>query len=163
MSARAPRFLDALATLAEGQVEFIVVGGVAAVLEGAPISTFDLDIVHARTPDNIDRLLAALRQLEATYRDPGGRRLEPTAEGLVGAGHHLLMTTCGPLDVLGQIGHGSDWAALSTHAVTRALGDLTIHVLGLARQIEIKEETGRPKDVAMLPVLRRALREREQG
>jgi hypothetical protein len=33
-------------------VEFIVVGGVAAVLQGAPVVTFDLDILHRRTPEN---------------------------------------------------------------------------------------------------------------
>ena len=65
----APRFGDALATLARHGVEFVVVGGVAAVLNGAPISTFDLDIVHARSEENLDRLLAALTELDARDRD----------------------------------------------------------------------------------------------
>jgi hypothetical protein len=42
------RFVDALEVLGRHRVRFIVVGGVAAVLGGAPVSTFDLDIVHDR-------------------------------------------------------------------------------------------------------------------
>ena len=55
-----PDFLAILQPLAKHQVDFIVVGEVGAVLQGAPISTFDLDVVHSRTSDNIDRLLVAL-------------------------------------------------------------------------------------------------------
>jgi hypothetical protein len=49
-------FLAVIHALSEHCVDFIVVGGVAAVLEGAPISTFDLDIVHSRAIDNVQRL-----------------------------------------------------------------------------------------------------------
>jgi len=41
-------------------VETIVVGGVAAVLQGAPIATFDLDLVHRRSEENVARLQDAL-------------------------------------------------------------------------------------------------------
>ena len=44
-----------LRALVEAGVEFIVVGGVAAVLNGAPVSTFDLDVVHARDAANVAR------------------------------------------------------------------------------------------------------------
>jgi len=44
-------------------VDFILVGGVAAVLDGVPVNTFDLDIVHSKEPDNIGCLLAALDSL----------------------------------------------------------------------------------------------------
>jgi hypothetical protein len=81
----------------------VVVGGVAAVLNGAPISTLDLDIVHARSEENLDRLLAALTELDARYRDLTGRVLRPERSALAGDGHHLLITSYGPLDVLGQI------------------------------------------------------------
>lgn len=159
MDRAAPRFRDALELLAAHAVEFVVVGGVAAVLEGAPISTFDLDIVHARTPANVERLLAALGAMNATYRDPGGLQIAPTADGLLGPGHHLLMTTCGPLDVLGQIGRSSDWTALMPLSAPRNLGTAEVYVLGLKGLIAAKEESARPKDLAMLPILRRALRE----
>jgi len=69
-----PNFLEILKVLKEYQVEFIVVGGVCAVLHGAPISTFDLDLVHSRAPNNIDRLMVALKTLDAHYRGRGHRK-----------------------------------------------------------------------------------------
>jgi len=77
-----PKFKDALEVLARHHVDFIVVGGVAAVLGGAPISTFDLDIVHDRAPTNVARLLSALTDLDARYRDLTGRVLRLEARGL---------------------------------------------------------------------------------
>jgi hypothetical protein len=55
-----------LAKLSDAQVEFIIVGGAAAVIQGAPITTNDLDIVHRRTPENVARLLEVLLSLDAT-------------------------------------------------------------------------------------------------
>ena len=39
--------------LCEADIEFIVVGGLSAVIQGAPVTTFDLDIVHRQTEENI--------------------------------------------------------------------------------------------------------------
>jgi len=69
-------YLALLHSLAEHGVEFIIVGGVPAVLHGAPVTTFDLDSVHSRTPDNIGRLLSALQHLDAYYRGKGDLRLK---------------------------------------------------------------------------------------
>jgi hypothetical protein len=77
-----PKFKEALEVLAGHHVDFVVVGGVAAVLGGAPISTFDLDIVHDRTQTNVVRLLSALTDLDARYRDLTGRVLRPEAHAL---------------------------------------------------------------------------------
>ena len=68
-----------LAALCDSGVEFIIVGGVAAVLQGVPITTNDLDIVHRRTPENVARLLEVLLKLDATMRHDLARRgLRPT-------------------------------------------------------------------------------------
>ena len=53
----APDFLEILRILSDHKVEFIVVGGVCAVLHGAPVATFDLDLVHNRALDNLERLI----------------------------------------------------------------------------------------------------------
>ena len=92
-------FLGILRVLNNHGVDFIVVEGVAAVLEGAPISTFDLDVVHARTAGNVQRLLVALAELDAHYRLQPERRIRPAASQLLSAGHQLLMTRFGPLDL----------------------------------------------------------------
>ena len=81
-----------LAELAASGVEFVLVGGLAAVAQGAPITTFDVDIVHSRTPENIDRLLAFLGDVNARYRGrPGGEPLPPSRTALEGPGHSLFM------------------------------------------------------------------------
>ncbi len=74
-----PDFIHILKTLTGHQVEFILVGGVCAVLHGTPVSTFDIDLVHARTAKNISNLLLALEDLDARYRDPAGRVLRVKA------------------------------------------------------------------------------------
>jgi hypothetical protein len=154
-----PRFKEALEVLAHRGVDFVVVGGVAGVLAGAPISTFDLDIVHDRSPANVVRLLGALTDLDARYRDLTGRVLRPEAHALEGEGHHLLLTRCGPVDVLGRIGVGRSYHDLIADSVMMSLGDISIRVLGLEALIRAKIEAGRDKDRAVLAILRRTLEE----
>ena len=98
--------LTALQRLVEGDVEFIVVGGLACVIQGAPVMTFDVDIVHARTVPNVQRLLTALSGMNGRYRVRPD--LTPSAEALLGPGHHLMQTDHGPLDVLGAL-QGAIW------------------------------------------------------
>jgi hypothetical protein len=93
-------FTHILRLLAAHEVDFIVVGGVCAVLHGAPIATFDLDIVHSRTPENIGRLLSALIELKAHYRGQADRYITPDESHLAIPGHQLLMTSAGPLEQL---------------------------------------------------------------
>src|SRR5271157_3642487 len=95
-----------LRLLSENHVDFILVGGLAAVLQGVPVSTFDVDIVHSREASNIQRLLAVLEMLDAIFRMQPDRRLKPNASHLSGQGHVNLVTRLGSLDVLCTIGHG---------------------------------------------------------
>jgi hypothetical protein len=156
-----PKFRETLEVLDRNRVECIVVGGVAAVLQGVPISTLDTDIVYRRTADNIERLVAALRELEAIYRDPAGRRIEPDATRFAAGGHHLLDTRFGPLDVLATIGANRTYEDLERHAARYALEGMNVLVLDLGAIIETKEQAGRGKDLLALPVLRETLRLRE--
>ncbi len=158
MARRPTDFAAVLATLRRHRVRFILVGGVAAVIEGAPIATFDLDIVPDRDRFNIDRLMVALRDLRANYR--GRPNLRPTPEFLRGSGHHLLMTRYGPLDVLGVVGKDRDFGALRPHSRRRVVGGTHVQVLDLETQIAVKEEVGFPKDRAAIPILKAALKER---
>lgn len=153
------RSAEILRLLATNDVEFIVVGMTAGILQGAPLSTFDVDVVHRRTTDNVDRLLRVLREIDATYRhDP--RRLRPQQSHLVSEGHQLLTTTHGDLDCLGTLGEGMGYQELLDQTVTMDLGGgVSLRVLSLPALIAAKERAGRPKDVAALPVLRATLDE----
>jgi predicted nucleotidyltransferase len=157
-----PNFLSILRTLREAQIDFIVVGGVSGVLQGAPITTFDLDLVHSRAPGNIDRLLAALEILKARYRTPGAENKKPARSHLRSPGHQLLMTWAGPLDLLGTIGHGYGYDDLIGQTIELKIAKgLLIHVLKLETLIEVKAQTAGEKDKAALIILRRTLEERK--
>lgn len=109
------RNLSILRTLVDHQVEFLIVGGVTAVLQGAPISMLVVEVVHSTDPANISRVLAALEELDAIYRAQPELRLRPNASHLSSAGHQLLITRLGPLDVLGSIGNGRTYPDLLMH------------------------------------------------
>lgn len=154
-----PDFFAILKALASHRVDFIVVGGVSAVLQGAPIATFDLDVVHSREPANIGRLIEALKELGAYYRGQGTRKIEPDRSLLASPGHQLLLTTHGPLDLLGTIGKGRGYDTLLGAAHEVVVGPVRVRVLGLPALIESKVEAGREKDKAVLSILRRTLEE----
>jgi len=155
---------DAILRLfSESGVEFIVVGGVSAVLQGAPVNTFDLDIVHRRAPENIQRVLAALDKLDAYYRLQRERRLRPNASHLQSLGHHLLTTSAGYLDLLGSIGDFLTYEDLVEHSEPMQIAEGScVPVLKLDTLISLKQQAGREKDIAMLPILRRTLEEKRR-
>ena len=110
-----PDFFSIFEVLSGYKVDFIIVGGVCGVLHGAPVTTFDLDIVHSRAQENLARQLTALQELGAYYRGRQDRRLEPDLAHLSSSGHQLLMTRSGPLDLLGTIGAGHGCEDLVLH------------------------------------------------
>lgn len=154
---RSVKFLGLLRVLLRHEVDFFVVGGVAAQLEGAPILTLDLDILYDKAPGNLDHLYAALRQLKARYRDPAGRHIEPDLEKLAALRIHRLLTELGALDVLSVIGDGLTYQDLADRTVLFDLGEERVRVLELAAVIESKEQANRDKDRLILPVLRQTL------
>ena len=83
---------DVLEGLLEAGVDFILVGGLAAVIQGAPVTTMDVDIVHSQSPENIVKLLAYLQSVEAVHRRLDDKLIEPEERELSGKGHVLLKT-----------------------------------------------------------------------
>jgi predicted nucleotidyltransferase len=154
---------DLLAVLVRHGVEFVVVGMGAAVLQGAPATTADIDILYLVAEENIPRLEAALAELQAEFRvDPMNRRLKPNVTHLRAGGHILLRTKLGQLDVLGTIEESTRYEDIQDDIVELDLAEIKVKVLSLRRVIEAKAKAGRPKDLAMLPVLKATLREIER-
>ena len=150
--------------LCEAGVEFILVGGLAAVVQGAPITTVDVDIVHARSDANLDALLGVLTALNARYRgqlsaDP----LPPSRQALAGPGHSLFMTDLGPLDCLGAIEQGRDFDALLPHSLELQTSAGRVRVLDLGTIVDLKRLSSHSKDQQMLPILEATLRRRGRG
>jgi predicted nucleotidyltransferase len=154
----------ALIELLDAGVELIVVGGLAAVLMGAPVVTFDVDIVHRRTPENVDRLLAVLLANGAYHRlDLANRRLPPTRDALLGRGHLNLSMRDAKLDVLCEIEERSGYEEILDDTESVPFHGKSLRVLGLRRLIQAKAAAGRPKDHMVIPILIATLEAREKG
>ena len=144
------------------RVEFIVVGGASAILHGALAMTQDLDIVHRLTTENIARLATVLTRLDAFVREPRQRRLRPQAEHLGAGGQLNLLTSLGPLDLLGRLHDGRGYEELLAHSEVATDGARQVRIIDLPTLIEIKTAAGRAKDRIVVPVLLALLRERER-
>ncbi len=148
-----------LRELSVANIRFVLVGGLAAVTQGAPITTFDVDIVHERSPENVARLVAFLNAQNAYYRGrPGDTSTRADEAGLQGRGHHLFQTNLGPLDVLGAIEGGDDWDVLQSCSLDVPLGEFTVRVLSLRSIVERKRASTHPKDKFVLPILEALLK-----
>jgi hypothetical protein len=149
-----------LRTLCESDIQFIVVGGLAAVLNGAPVQTYDVDVVYSREQANIDRLLKFLQEIDAIFRIQPERRLRPARSHLAADGHLNLLTRYGPVDLLATIGQNLGYSDLLPHSTEMVIGEgRYVRVLDLETLISIKEQLATEKDVAVLPILRQTLRE----
>ncbi len=154
------KLVATLHTLHQKRVQFILVGGLAGVLNGAPIQTYDVDLVYSREPANIVRLLDVLASMDAIFRAQPERRLRPAITHLEAAGHLNLLTRYGPLDLLATIGQNLGYQDLLAHSSEMDIGEgMRVRVLDLETLISVKEQLGHDKDAAVLPILRQTLRE----
>jgi len=147
------------------RVDFLVVGGIAARLRGAPLLTQDVDITPATDRANLERLTSALRDLEARLRtatEPNGVSF-PFDAGLLGnATMWTLVTKHGDLDLVVSPAGTDGYRDLIKDADELKVAtepDLAVQVASLADVIRSKEAAGREKDRAALPLLRRTLDE----
>jgi predicted nucleotidyltransferase len=157
-----PSFQEILRVLNRHEVEFIVVGGVAAVIHGAPTTTFDLDALIRVSETNAGKLSAALAELQARYREHPAD-IEPQKSDLLAGGHLLLMTRAGPLDVLGFIGDGLRYEDLISSVTEFTISSGRLQVIDLESLIAEKRRMGRPKDQAMLELLEAVLKQRRNA
>ena len=155
-----PSFREILRVLNKHEVEYLVVGGVAAVIHGAPMTTFDLDALIRVSSANAQKILKALDELDARFREHA-ETIRPSERDLTAGGHLLLMTNAGPLDVLGFAGHGHTYEDLvsSSDTVDTSAGE--VQVVDLETLISLKRELGRAKDVAAVELLEEVDRKRK--
>jgi hypothetical protein len=142
--------------LAEHRVEYVLVGGMAAVLHGSPTLTGDADIVPSPTPDNLVRLSTALTGLNARVRslaDPDGIAFDPHPELLASMAMLNLTTRCGDLDLTFTPAGTGGYDDLVDRAITFDVEGTRVPVASLDDVIRSKRTADRPKDRAVLPVL----------
>lgn len=158
-SADAPDLTTLLERLCASGVDFILVGGLAAVSQGAPVTTFDIDIVPSLDQSNLSKLLELLASVNARFRGrPDRQILRPTQADLGAGGHCLLMTDLGPLDVLGTIEQGLNYEALIDDGIDIPFREHDLKVLSLEAMVRMKRESSRERDQARLPILEETLK-----
>jgi len=147
----------ALRVLNDAGVRYVIIGGFAADLLGAPLNTNDLDVCYERTPENLERLADALRRLEARLRVAGVDEELPfllDSRTLAAGDSFTFVTTAGDLDILGTPSGTAGFEDLSTKAQEYDLGDgLLVRVVALADLIRMKRASLRLKDRMQLEVL----------
>jgi hypothetical protein len=157
--------LRALRTFNEHRVRYVLIGGYASAILGAPIITNDLDVCYERTSENMHRLAEALEELHAILRVAGvDEDLPFILDGrTIAAGDSFTFhSEAGPIDVLGTPSGTGGFRDLDADATTYDLGEgLLVRVVSLDDLIRMKEAASRPKDEAHLHVLA-ALKQRIQ-
>ncbi len=154
-------FKALLRTLSEQRVEFILVGGVAAVAHGSAKLTQDVDVVYRRTEGNISRLVAAIADKEPYLRGaPPGLPFQWDEETIRRGLNFTLTTELGDLDLLGEITGGGTYEDLLPHTIViRAFG-VECRCLDLPHLIHVKRAAGRPRDLDAVAELEAILHEK---
>ena len=157
------RFRELLKILADANVEFIVVGGVAAFAHGASRATQDLDVVYRRTPENLQRIVNALSAYQPYPRGaPPGLPFKWDDRTVRFGTNFTLHTTLGEIDLLGEITGGGNFEALAPHTQSVVVHGTACRCLELDQLIHVKRAAGRPKDFEAIAELE-AIREERMG
>jgi hypothetical protein len=151
-----------LVALHRGGVEYILVGGMAAIVHGAARLTFDLDVVYKRSRENYTRLVAALTEFVPYLRGaPPGLPFRWDVETIERGLNFTLITSLGAIDILGEIVGGGGYDQLLPYAELKNAFGISIPCLRLDKLIEVKRAAGRPKDFEAISELESLLEERE--
>ncbi len=155
-------FKKIIPLLVDHKIEFVLVGGLAAIAHGAARATYDVDVVYARNPANFERIEAALKPLNPYLRGaPPGLPFRWDVETLRGGLNFTLTTSFGDLDLLGEIAGGGTYEQLLPYTVSSEMFDVQIQLIKLEKLIQLKRAAGRPKDLEALSELVALLEERD--
>jgi predicted nucleotidyltransferase len=155
-------FGNILSALHASGVEFILVGGLAAMAHGSARATVDVDVVYRRTDENIERLAKSLQDHTPYLRGaPPGLPFTWDEETIHRGLNFTLETSLGDVDLLGEVVGGGTFEALVEHSEWIELFSIPIRCVGLEKLIQLKRAAGRPKDLEAIAELEVLLEERD--
>lgn len=150
--------------LADAGVDFILIGGVAAIAHGSVRLTRDVDVVYRRSTENFQRLVLGLAPYHPYLRGaPPGLPFRWDAATLQRGLNFTLTTDLGDLDLLGEITGGGGYEDLLPHTLRIQIFGVACLCLDLERLIHVKRAAGRPRDLEAIAELEIILEERRRG
>lgn len=136
-----------LQRLSEADVEFVIVGGFAAMLHGSSLLTRDVDVCAVLTAENLEKLRQVFRDLHPVHRmTPQRLSFLDNPDPGVPLKNLYLQTDFGPLDLLGSITGVGNFTEVNAHAIEIDLFGRQVRVMSLDDLIKAKETLGREKD-----------------
>ena len=146
------------------RVEFVLIGGIAAAVQGSIRPTYDVDICYRRTMENLQRLTDALAPWHPTLRGaPKHLPFQWNARTLEAGLNFTLETDMEALDLLGEVVGLGSYEQIVTVSEVVELFEMPIRVLTLEGLIASKRATGRPRDREHLLELEALLELRRQA
>ncbi len=149
--------------LVAAKIDFILIGGKAAILLGSARVTFDTDIVYDRSKANLERIAKLLKPHQPYLRGaPPGLPFTLDLPTLRNGLNFTLTTKLGDLDLLGEVVGGGDYKKLLPHTFKVEAFGVKFRCVDLPTLIKLKRAAGRPKDLESLAELQALLEENEK-
>jgi len=147
-------FAGLLTRLSEARVAFILVGGVAGNVHGAARATYDVDIVYARSGENLHQLVEALAPLSPYLRGAHpGLPFRLDEQTLRSGLNFTLTTSLGDIDLLGEVTGGGTYEDLLPSTIEISVFGAQCRCVTLETLIRLKRAAGRPRDFDALAEL----------
>lgn len=144
----------AIQSLADNQVDFVIVGGVAIKIHSSAYVTLDLDFCYLRTKENLTKIVSALSQFNPRPRDfPENLPYFFDERSLQNATNFTFETNIGDIDLLGEVPGVGNFQEVEKSSVMFELYDRDVRVLSVDALIKAKRAAGRTKDLLVLPEL----------
>jgi predicted nucleotidyltransferase len=138
------------------RVEYLVIGGQAAILHGAPLPTQDIDICYQRTSENLERLADALAEIRpALYGASPELPLVFDVPSLAMPTILKFHSEFGPIDLFAEVEPLGIYECLVGRAGGFELKGVPVPAIGLDDLIAVKSHTRRPTDHAAISQLER--------
>jgi hypothetical protein len=138
-----------LKTLLANDIDFVLIGGFAAVVHGSTLVTQDLDICSAMSIENINKLRSVLKDLNPTHRMDRKANLSflDHPKSLDGLNNIYLDTDLGILDILSATEPAGNFETIKKNAIDIPLYGFTCKVISIDDLIKVKTVMNRPKDI----------------
>jgi predicted nucleotidyltransferase len=147
--------------LVEHEIEFVLIGGVAAIAHGSARATYDIGIVYSRNDANLKHMANAIATIQPYVRGaPPGLPFVWNEATLRNGLNFTLTTSLGELDLLGEVAGGGSYEQLAADTIELELFGVTCRCVTLERLIQLKRAAGRPKDLEAIAELQALLEER---